>query len=381
MSAFSTSAASAVAAFINLRREHVVRPDKILRSDQPQTWILTELMKSGFRQTLDYGDPIVGFWYPQTASNFTQIIPGQTRAPVDVAAPVRFAIGRTYSENSRKWTDAEIKITGGTASELKACYQKYKLLIDSDLEGEHKRRTEGLFTAAPSAAMEQTGVPLSPPQSISQIICEESSGIPTGSGLTTIQGINPTTYSGWKPQRETYDPNNITDDALGLWNAFTRITKKCMWEPVPGGMGEMYKETGKAKKFFATNLDGDTVYARIMKGANDYTRAGANDPSYMGNNYFGIPIKYIKGYDDAFLDSTSATAYSRAWQNGQPRFQLIDTEYLYFKADPEKWMWKSPAREISTLSYDAYAQFMRTDGNLLTHARERLGIIVPNTVA
>ncbi len=381
MSAFATSAASAVAAFINLRREFVNRPNEILRSDQPQAWLLTELMKSGFRQSMDYGDPIAGFWYPQTASNFAQIIPGQTRSPVDPATPIRYAIGRTYGENSRKWTDAEIKITGGSAGDLKACFQNYKKVIDTDLEGEHKKKVEGLVTAAPSASMEQTGTPLAPPQSVPHVICEESTGIPSGTSLTTIQQINPSTYSLWKPQRETYDVANIEVDSVGLFKAFHRLTKKIMWEPVPGGAGEMYKETGKGKKIFATNLNGHEIYGRIMKGANDYTRAGPGDMSYQGLNYFGMPILYVRAYDDNYLDSTASTAYSRVWQDGQPRYQAIDTDFLYWKADPEKWFWKSDAMQVSSLSYDAFCRFMRTDGNLLTHARERLGIICPNTVS
>lgn len=381
MSAFTTSGISAVAAFINTRREHVNRPDIILRSDQPQSWLLGALMKSGFRQTVDYGDPIVGFWYPNTASNLTQIVPGQVRAPIDPATPVRYSIGPSMNENSRKWTEKEIKVSGGNARQLLASYQKYEKIIDSDITGDHMTGMERLIANVPSASMEQTGVPLSPPQSVPHIICEESSGIPTGTGLTTIQGINPTTYSTWKPQRETYDPSNIADDALGLFNAFTRLTKKILWEPVPGGTQEFYKETDKGKKFFATNLDGFTVYSRVVKGANDYTRSGPADPSYMGINYFGMPIMYIKAYDTLNLDSTAATAYSRPWQTGFPRFQAIDTDFLYFKSDPTYFMWKGPMEKISALSYDAYVRVMRTDGNLMTHARERLGIIVPNTVA
>mgnify|MGYP000723989385 CR=1 FL=1 len=378
MSAFPTSAATSVAALINLRREFINRPDKILDLTQSQSYLLAKLLSSGFKQTIPYGDTLTDQLFLDNAGNFAPYVPGSDRTTSDPPAPTRAAIAPTYYENSWSWTDDDKRISGaGTADQRLSAFKNYMDWGLGNLRGAHIKGLENLLTAAPNANMEQLGVQGAPMMSIPTILSEEASG--AVNGFTTVLQINPSTKSAWRPQRETYDWNNPLSVDVGLPNAFHRMFLATKWQPVQGGDAANFQASSETKKFIATNKDGHATYAKVLGSMNQFTRQGPQDFNYQGPNYFGIPLLYVTAYDTALLDSQAGTAYSQAWPTGKPRYQWIDTEYLYLMCAPDGFMTVSPAEKFGGSRPDAQVVYERTKGNLFCHARNRLGVIVPAT--
>lgn len=375
-SSFSTSAASSVAALIGMRRDFLNRPNEILDATQSQSYICALLMGSGFQKDIPYGDTLTDLLYLDSASNFGSYVPGSERTTSDPPAGTVAAIGSCYYENSQKWTDDDVRISQGHGVDARlAGVKRYTDWLMGTLRGNHIKGLEALLTATPAAAMEQTGVIGSPMVSIPTVISEEASGAITG--FSTLFQVNIANKKAWRPQREPYDSLNITSNDVGLPNAFHRMFLATQWQPVYGGEAANFKDSSKNKKFIATNKDGHASYAKILGAMNQYTRQGPQDISYQGPNYFGIPIHYVTAYEDALLDSQAATPYSQAWPSGKPRYQWIDTEYLYMLTAPDGRQTVSPAEKFGGSRPDAHVVYQRTKGNLFTHARNRLGIVVP----
>ena len=378
MSVFPTSSATAVAALINLRREFVNRPDQILDATQAQSFLLANLMGSGFQKTIPYGDTITDQLWLDNASNFGTYVPGSERTTSDPPAPTRAAIAPCYYENSRKWTDDDMRIAGAMSGDQKlSAFKRYRDWLLGGMRGDHIKGVEALLTATPNVNMEQTGVQGAPMVSVPTVISEEASGAITG--FTTLYGITIANKTAWRPQRSTYDSSNATSIDVGLPNSFHRMFLSTDWKPVPGGDSANFADSSKNKKFIATNADGHATFAKVLGSMNQFTRQGPQDFNYQGPNYFGIPIVYVTAYDTALLDSQASTAYSQAWPTGKPRYQWIDTEYLYLLTAPDGYMQVSPAEKFGGARPDAQVVYQRTKGNLFTHARNRLGVIVPQT--
>jgi len=376
MSAFPISSATSVAALINLRREYVNRPNEILDATAPQSFLLANLMGSGFQQTIPYGDTITDQLWLSNASNFGTYIPGSERTTSDPPAPVRAAIAPCYYENSRKWTDDDMRIAQGTGVDQRlAAFKRYRDWLLGGMRGDHIKGVELLLTAPPNANMEQLGVQGAPMMSVPSIISEEASGAVTG--FTTVLQVSPSTYTAWRPQRETYDSSNPVSTEVGIPNAFHRMFLATNWQPIQGGDAANFQASSKTKKFIATNKDGHATYAKTLGAMNQFTRQGPQDFSYQGPNYFGIDVKYVTAYDTQYLDSQAGTAYSQAWPSGKPRYQWIDTDFLYLLTAPDGYMTVSPAEKFGGARPDAHVVYQRTKGNLFTHARNRLGVIVP----
>src|SRR5262249_30571035 len=108
-------------------------------------------------------------------------------------------------------------------------------------------------------------------------------------GTSTIAGLNPSTYSAWRNQQQTYVAGQLDNSQNGLLAAFTKMFNKVKFNTPPGVKAYMETDTLRAMKV-VTNSDGSAQYQILLRSGQDTFRGGPQDPAYGFPVYLGIPI-------------------------------------------------------------------------------------------
>lgn len=120
-------------------------------------------------------------------------------------------------------------------------------------------------------------------------------------GWTTIQGINPTTFTEWQNPVEFY-AGGATALALAnpAWDGFEAAS--AMYDRLSFGtlaIRPQWGETEVPKAVIICSRLGKKLWERAQRSANDYTRNGPFDAAQPGLNYNGVPLMWVEAMDKA----------------------------------------------------------------------------------
>ena len=141
-------------------------------------------------------------------------------------------------------------------------------------------------------------------------------GLATGSSAwTTVQTINPSTYTWWQNQNETYTAGDPHNSESGILNAFDVMIEKVQFE-APGPLRRYAEDTTLQGQVIATNLDGIKTYKSTLRANNDRMDA-LNDPTIRGPQFQGVPVVYVSELDNA------------GWTADQPDYLFINLNWVF----------------------------------------------------
>lgn len=174
------------------------------------------------------------------------------------------------------------------------------------------------FFAQPSAGTMETvttgtRVPYSIFCSIHEFGATLSNALPKATvppGFTTIQGINPSTFTEWQNPVESYSDPDFTVAHL-VWDGFSamsRMYNRLRFEPL--GIKPEYGQSDMVDGFIMCSLNGLTMWEDAQRAMNDQTRHGPSNAGYPGLNYNGIPVKWVESMDHANVWDDGASGFA-----------------------------------------------------------------------
>jgi len=215
---------------------------------------------------------------PETESTWTN---AQTLTTWEI--PWRFA------QAHMSWTAQEVELNEGSSA---AVWKRVKKIKQTGLANDIVHGLNGKLFARPYASkMESFTADPGEPQSIVSLVNEYNNGLfgsTYGSGATsigasdayssTVQLINPTSKTKWKPVQKTY-ANVDVDDSANLLAAFDDIFLDLQFRQ-PGTMNEYFENESMFRQVIYTTKNGIVKYKKMLRAENDVQVVpGRQDPA------------------------------------------------------------------------------------------------------
>lgn len=352
---------------------------------QKQTYALSRFITGDPLERIQGGQKIKDVIIFDESSTFTHYQPNDTftyqmpQVQVQHAAPWRFSMDHAA------WTDHEEALNEGlTLDSRKAEYKKLKELIYARVMTSLMNGLENSLWASPhgqTAEMESdTG---RTPYSIPALLNEETNGLPYG--WTTVEQVNPSTESNWKPTKVLYDFNDPADfdgSVNGLIDAFEDMELRLNWQPPKFEEGKRYfeKEGDARTRAYLTSRAGVTLFKWACRQVNDRL-INVNNPAVPGVNFNGVDVDYIRTLDSALLYATgSAGTYNSelasATTTKGPRYYCVDARYLKFFVHSDHFLVRKMLPKNMSQPF-TNVMLYDTWWNMFCRSRKRLGIISP----
>lgn len=133
--------------------------------------------------------------------------------------------------------------------------------------------------------------------------------------FTTIETVDPSNDTWFKNANNTYSAASPDDPDSGLIAAFDDMVLQINFE-TPDPLSKYTESEEKQKFVIATSRDGVTFFKSRLRQVNDRMER-LSDPSIMGPQFEGVPIKYVSELD------------SQGWTANQPDYLFVNMNYLY----------------------------------------------------
>lgn len=339
-------------------------PDKIVNDATKNTYMLSRMLKGrDAAQSVQSGQKIVDRIQLTDSGTAEFYHPNDDMDIQNVDNLVSIEVDWRFIADHYSYTEQEVTLNSGDPQTY------YKNLLKSKRQACHtslyNKMEDALWAAPSNAGMESSDGKV--PYSIPAFITKDGLA-PTG--FTTLEGLNPTTESGWRNQTETYDHTNPTDTTSGLVRAMDRMWHKVRFISPAAGGGNQYFESDMLQKMaIFTNLDGITLLQTLTRDANDRLTP-ANNLGWVAGNiaYAGLPIEYISTLDTALVDNGSAIP------SGQPFYYYVNLNYLYPIFHTEKYMTEKDPMQHPRQPF-SYVVWKTTYYNIFMQSRRRQGLI------
>lgn len=382
MSTFGNTV-SQFADWLNLTREkRATSTDNIINETQRQTYLFGEMVRN--RPSEDMFKEVSGKFFEDKIigagqGNFASYTPGSERSPTRQSVTHTLRVPHRFYENSYPYTEADLRFNSQAAEEVQ--WKNFAKFMRNTLFMTHVNGFEDRFFALPDFGKMESGalsaaVTTVPGEmySIPCLITEDGLVPPANNGtFTGIHGIDPAAQTWWKNPFATYDTADIDGT---LFSAFDELLTDLEFRSVPGY--DTYMEQDDLRKIkIVTNKDGKTTFQRLLREANDHTRAGPQDPAYGMPVFEGYPVYYSKTMEDALLEQNPIGTYTTAvYPDGRPRFFVLNLKYLLLIFDKINFFRETEPVNGGVRQRDAFAMFMVTWGNLVIRSRRRGGGII-----
>lgn len=386
MSTFGTTV-SAFNDWLNVTREKRAQGTKeVINETQMKSYIFGEMIRN--RPEGDLFQPSQGKYWEFRIIGGEQggtgwYTPGQERDPQRASVTYNGVAPYRFSEHSYPYTEADLRFNTQAPTEVQ--WLNFSYLMRNTLFTTHLNFIERAFWDMPHfgnmEAGALSGVASGLPgaaYSIPSLITEDGLVPPANGGtFTAIHGISPATYSWWRNPFATYDTADIEGTLFG---AFDSLLTDLQFRTVPGY--DQYHENDDLRKIkICTNKDGKTTFQRLLREANDHTRAGPQDASYGMPVFEGYPIVYIERLGDgtngsALEQNPIGTYTSVPYPNGRPRFFVLNMKYLLPIFDSSNFFREPEPVNAGVRQRDAFAMFIVTWFNLVIRSRRRGGGII-----
>lgn len=335
-------------------------PDTILNDATKNTYVINRMLKGlGAHDVIQSGQSIIDRIMLRDNGTSLFYQPNEDLDIQNVDNLTAMEIDWKFHANHFSYTQQEVTLNSGDAQTY------YKNLLKAKRQGAmtdtYNFMEDALWdsTTANFALMESSNGKI--PYSIPFFIT--SDGL-APSGVTTIQGINPTTESAYRNQTENYDPNDLTNPDTGMVQAFDEMFMKVRFRS-PRNQQEYFESDALQQMMIATSREGRAIYLRLTRDSND--RLVGNDLGGQQANlsYGGLPVEYISTLDSAF------TA-------GQPSYYFINLKYLKPVWHSQEYMKEEEPLRHPRQPY-TWVVWNSTYYNICCSSRRRQGIITASS--
>ena len=299
--------------------------------------------------------------------NAAEYNPGDTQSPVGDTSLTKAYIPWAFTLVYSVWYDHEIVLNRGEQVQFAnlAMAKRRKMWVDF---WDH---VEDCLWAAPNSQMEKVAGTETKriPYSIRAFITK-TGGAPTkdddGADVdwTTVEQINPTTYTNWKNQVITY---NATNYLASLPPALDEMWMAVQFQAPPADGGPSGQEDTDLRKMrIMTNKEG----MKMLLAVNRELKAGNSkvplvDLSYTNGvlTFNGMPIDYISKLDSVF-------------EEGKPCFYFINFDHIKLRFHRERYLYAKTFEGTFTQPH-ANVEYRDTWWNLVCTNRREQGIVIP----
>lgn len=372
-------------------------PGDFITDAAKQTWVLNRFIagrRGNARDMLQSGQFIKDMILLNDQTTAENYAPGSAEsASIVNVASIHNQYWR-FVRDRMAWNDQMILLNGGdlssmTASGRKKHYKSIRKLVEQAMWVSLLNKLENNMWTNPhdrtgftgSAEMEGAGGVT--PFSIPAYLNENTNGLP--SSWTTVQGLSPTTESGWRSPNRTYnyaDPFDLDDSSDGLLDAFDAIASDCRFDVAPYQPGQFDKNETmpmSAGKFIACSPAGSRAYKKALRESNA-NLVTPQDSAYLRPKYAGADVEEIVTLTDAALytdgstgwvSELSASASKKGW-----RYYLIDTDILRMFFHEQKFFADKDAQELP-LQRETTVQPVYVWYNLFCRSKKRIGLVSP----
>lgn len=397
------TALSAFADFVaTTGNSYLTSADDLVNECTKNTYVLKRFMKGADKTFSIQGGARIKdtlmLDYTETARQYQ---PNDTFTYSNPQSLTDWTIDWRFTADHMSWTDQEIELQSPmsmTDSSLRGLFKKLKYSKEQRLWTSTLNYMENQLWALPSnEQMEAQGG--SAVQSIPVFVNENTNGLyTTAHGLatsyTTVQTINPSTYSRWVPQQQIYNDTTVASSAqdetgaatpgtgVNVIQAFDRMFYKVKFDAPPTRQ-EYFENPKLYSQVIFTSRKGLNVYQTLLRNSQDrFTGiASYQDPAYAAPAFAGIDLQYVAALDTAALytNGSNGVVYegSTSATNQGPRYYWINAQYMAPVFHSSRYLTKhEPMRPVT----QPFTTIVVTDSwwNMCVRSRQRHGIVYPN---
>lgn len=284
------------------------------------------------------------------------------------------------------WTDQEIlfneRITEGSIEAQFHAYvdirnEKEALMWSAKWNG-----LEGLLFATPDKdTMEaEEGTE---PYSLFAFVNEDTNGLfgtnYTGETWTTVEGLDPTVNTKFKPQQLTYNSTTLNDPG-NIISMLDELYMDVHFERPPTHK-EYFEDPRLNKQMILTTKIGRKAVMVLLRNHQDRFVAGPQDPAYNDPQFNGVPIVRVDSLETANLyddgsNGVTTEALADTTKRG-PRFYMVNGNYIYPVFHRERYFFKDEVSRHHNVP-DTWVCPVATWYNLICTSRQRQGVLSPN---
>jgi len=357
-------------------------PGDLVNEAVERSYLFRELMKGKPNtEVLQGGKTITDQIMFDEENTYNQVSPNEVFVWQNPQVLDSWSINWRFGLDHMSFTDQEIELQvpagltrqarGRIYKEIKAV--KERRLVTSMINGLEAE----LFAAPNNAQMEAASG--KKPYSIPFMINEETSGLTTG--VTTKQGLDPTTYTKWVPQQEGWAYGSALTDTPNnpIITAFDNMYLDHSFDTLPGY--ESQSEPRSNATMIVCSKLGLNYYKEALRYGNDtWVSAGRQDPHYGKPMYADIPLVYASQLDTATYIDNSGTFVDESTAAGPdgPRYFWINRKYWKPVFHTRRYMYKHPVR-VHPNQPSTHVQVVDCWHNYVTTSLQRHGIVFPNT--
>ena len=371
---------------------YLTSADMLINEVQKNSYIMRRFLKGADKTfVLQGGSSIKDALILDENSTFQQYQPNDTFTWNNPQVVTTLNVDWRFSVDHMSWTDQEIELNtgGGMSNEaLRGVYKRLKKEKEMRMWTSMINGWEDLLWRLPKASEMEAGAGLYP-YSIPAFINEKTNGLfdHTGSGeaFTTVEGINPSTKTRWKPQRQTYtggtDWDNPATPQTNILSAFDKMFYSVKFEAPPTKQ-EYFENPKLNSQYIACSRKSLNAYQRLLRASQDRFTGIANyqDPAYLTPQYGGIDLQYVAALDTAAIYGSAGTTYyaedDATNAVAGPRYYWINGQYLAPVFHTSRYMVSKPPMVHPN---QPFTTVVVTDcwWNLVCRSRQRHGIVYP----
>lgn len=361
---------------------YLTSADELLNEVQKNSYIMRRFLKGADKTfVLQGGSKIKDAIILDEASTFQQYQPNDTFTWQNPQVLTSYELNWRFSVDHMSWTDQEIELNaGGQSNEsLRGLYKRMKRQKEQRMWTSMINGYESLLWRTPNAGeMEAPGGLY--PFSIPVFVNDAANGVFTGYG-NTIQGINASDKTRWRPQTQTFSTSGATD-TTNVMSAFDKMFYSVKFEAPP--TKQEYFESPKLNmQYIACSRQALNFYQATLRAAQDrFTGiASYQDPAYLAPSYGGIDLQYVAALDGAALYGTNNaqtenTASAAGSKMKGPRYYWLNGQYLAPVFHSSRYMVTKdpmihPNQPFTTV------QVVDSWWNLVCRSRQRHGLVWP----
>lgn len=299
--------------------------------------------------------------------------PTQPQTITQTESPWRFArVPIVYDDQTVLLNTAEKTFDAQVAVyfNLKQTYEQAAVLSKVDL------MEEGL-ASTPSSTHDSFTSGNAPQPIFGTLISDFANTLPTG--LTTVQGISPSTNTNWQNQREGFDASGGVVANGPALKALSRLARRVKFTGLP--TKPEYGDRKTMPAVFACSIKALTFLEDTMRATQDvFVYIGRQDPTYPHPTVYGVPVEEVDFLTNATIydDGAGGFATEEAATLEGPRYFACNLEDVtaYFH-NRRFWYKYAPINDIEDPS--RWVIWCDTYYQIHMHQRRTQGVVYPST--
>ena len=342
------------------RDQRVVTKDMLLNEATKNTYFFFSRMLTGSQKKFKGGTKLVDKIQGTTSGNFSFYSPNHEFSPTQTDTLTDVEVQWAFAQDHYVIIDETAQLNSGDPY----AYLDYVKSLEMDCMVDMINGMEEALWKTPDNAVHEASS--ADPQEPYSILCfvtrdglEPSS---TNGGatndFTTIMSVDPSNDSWFQNANNTYTAATPDDPEAGLIASFDDMRLQIGFE-FPDPLSKYSESDDKQKYCIVTSRDGVVFYKSRLRMGNDRMER-LSDPSIMGPQFEGIPIKYVSELDQ------------QGWTANQPDYIWLNLNFLFPIFHTNRFMYEV-IRDGGPKQPTSVVNFKFSWYNLFCRSRRRQG--------